>query len=823
MANDLPRLMLFDHEDTFIRDLDPDSVWRAYTIYEVNGEHSLTIETTDELAEGDRIVWRDGMLLWHEHVVTGQVSERNVGGVVVHSYWCAWSLQYDLANTFVSAMPGTVTPVGPRAALEAALGGTSRWTVGTVSQGGTNGTSMFRMSGWEAMQELVEAWGGEVSATITVGASGVTSRQVNLLAHEGNETPTRRFDYAGDLSGIKRTLPEQPWAARVIPLGKAQQTEGGGYGRRTTIESVNGGVMWLQNASVVPYVRVPDGQGGWEVPVRKVETDAYDDPAALKAWAEDHLEEWTTPQASYEADVVQLTRAGLDAQGVALGDEIVVVDHTFGPSGIAIQGRALRIEEDLRDPAQTRITVSALRDTLGDELDGLARQVNTLSRHSADTSEYQATAAYLSALLARINGEANLTGGYAYITEGQGIRTYDRPVTDPLVGAEATKVVEIKGGTIRIADSRTSGGDWDWRTVFVAGHIAAELVTAAQITAGYIGSAESGNYWDLDSGELNINNGSIRLTMDGYRQGSKFIAELANFTTTSFVLNPEGSEETYKGLHMYTTNDFRNDDVYLLITQTISGSTTAGARRSAALVSTGSLILAPAINDVNNVGHIDLYHETGNFGIVGGRANSYKTHTYTQGGTLYHAYAPPSGSYSTQLFVTGGTSATTTHLKVFGKFTATGTKSRLVDTDHYNDRLLYCDETPSPTFTDFGSGRTDEDGLCYVEVDDVFAETARTDMAYQVFLQACGKGELWVEEKTPSYFVVHGTPNLAFDWQLKAHQKGYELERMETQSMETMANEDVELTFGAAVAESYSYELNYTNEMEALYEMETTK
>ena len=154
------RMMLYDRLGNPLGELAEADVFEAVLREEINGEHSLTIETTDELAEGDRIVWRDGMLLWHEHVVTGQVSERNVGGVVVHSYWCAWSLQYDLANTFVSAMPGTVTPVGPRAALEAALGGTSRWTVGTVSQGGTNGTSMFRMSGWEAMLELVEAWGG---------------------------------------------------------------------------------------------------------------------------------------------------------------------------------------------------------------------------------------------------------------------------------------------------------------------------------------------------------------------------------------------------------------------------------------------------------------------------------------------------------------------------------------------------------------------------------------------------------------------------------------------------------------------------------------
>lgn len=785
MANDLPRLMLFDHEDTFIRDLDPDSVWRAYTIYEVNGEHSLTIETTDELAEGDRIVWRDGMLLWHEHVVTGQVSERNVGGVVVHSYWCAWSLQYDLANTFVSAMPGTVTSVGPRAALEAALGGTQRWTVGTVSQGGTNGTSMFRMSGWEAMQELVETWGGEVSATITVGAAGVTSRQVNLLSHEGNETPTRRFDYAGDLSGIKRTLPEQPWAARVIPLGKAQQTEGGGYGRRTTIESVNGGVMWLQNAAVVPFVRVPDGQGGWEVPVRKVETDAYDDPAALKAWAQDHLEEWTTPQASYEADVVQLTRAGLDAQGVALGDEIVVVDHTFGPSGIAIQGRALRIEEDLRDPAQTRITVSALRDTLGDQLGGLARQVNTLSRNSADTGEYQATAAYLSELLASINEVANALGGYAYYTEGQGIRTYDRPVSDPLVGAEATKVVEIKGGTIRIADSRTSGGDWDWRTVFVAGHIAAELVTASNIVAGFIQSADGYSYWDLDANTLkllgrnaSVEVGNVDTSTGAMKSGTTITADELSYKSQYGVV-----------FRVYSSNPSNYISDGILRVQSSDGT---GFIQLKADHMTRHECEMWVANRFSAVSAENRFKFGGDGDTSTGKFSAHANYIELESVTC----------------------------KVYGAFSVSGTKSRIVDTDDYGTRRLYAYETPSPMFGDLGSASTDESGECYVMLDDVFAQTARTDLPYQVFIQKCGEGDLWVAEKKPTHFVVRGTPNLAFDWELKAKQRDYESERLED---DFIATPD-------APMDGMPSDMTYSNEMDEIvcgiadqYEQEITE
>ena len=39
-----------------------------------------------------------------------------------------------------------------------------------------------------------------------------------------------------------------------------------------------------------------------------------------------------------------------------------------------------------------------------------------------------------------------------------------------------------------------------------------------------------------------------------------------------------------------------------------------------------------------------------------------------------------------------------------------GTKSRVSKTENYNDRLLYCYETPSPMFGDIGSATVDDTG-----------------------------------------------------------------------------------------------------------------
>ena len=110
---------------------------------------------------------------------------------------------------------------------------------------------------------------------------------------------------------------------------------------------------------------------------------------------------------------------------------------------------------------------------------------------------------------------------------------------------------------------------------------------------------------------------------------------------------------------------------------------------------------------------------------------------------------------------------------------ATGTKKRIVDTENYATRSLYCYEMPSPVFGDVGEAVLDENGKCIIMIDDIFSETIVTNIEYQVFLQKEGQGDAWIEKKEDTYFEVAGTPRLKFAWEIKARQKDYETERLE--------------------------------------------
>lgn len=116
-----------------------------------------------------------------------------------------------------------------------------------------------------------------------------------------------------------------------------------------------------------------------------------------------------------------------------------------------------------------------------------------------------------------------------------------------------------------------------------------------------------------------------------------------------------------------------------------------------------------------------------------------------------------------------------------GDLSVSGTKSRLAKTKSYNERLLYCYEMPSPVFGDIGHGAIGEDGLCYIDIDPVFFETIDTNQSYHVFLQSYSENQVYVAERQQGYFVVKGKPNTEFDWEIKAKQLDFPMERLEEQ------------------------------------------
>lgn len=151
----------------------------------------------------------------------------------------------------------------------------------------------------------------------------------------------------------------------------------------------------------------------------------------------------------------------------------------------------------------------------------------------------------------------------------------------------------------------------------------------------------------------------------------------------------------------------------------------------------------------------------------------------------------------------------TDNLYISGNLVVSGSKSRSASTENYSERELYAYETASPYFGDIGIGQTDDNGICYIVFDDIFIETVNTAMGYCVFLQKEGPGDLWVDKKEDAYFVVKGSPNLSFSWEVKVKQLGYETLRCEDHETAKNVTDEVDYETEAAdlVANQLSSEL----------------
>ena len=152
-------------------------------------------------------------------------------------------------------------------------------------------------------------------------------------------------------------------------------------------------------------------------------------------------------------------------------------------------------------------------------------------------------------------------------------------------------------------------------------------------------------------------------------------------------------------------------------------------------------------------------------------------------------------------------------LYVFGNIGCSGTKNRIVETEHFGKIAMNAMESASAYFTDIGSGYINGD-KCYIYFDEKFAETIDQNEMYQVMITRTSEAETtWVDKHT-GYFVVHGENGATFDWMIIAKQKDYQKERMETvdiQNNENITYDDTifdEDLSPATQSEAYANEIN---------------
>lgn len=464
---------------------------------ELGGEDTLAVSTSTPMAKGDRVVWLDAQGLWHEHVVS-EVAQSHDGGDPVYSATCENSIS-ELFGDFVEDRKPRDEVAA--AALSGILSGT-RWEVGTVTVEGSHSTNFYRVSAREALQSLIEKWGGELSTTIEVEGCEVVSRKVNLT-RRGRDNG-RRFTYSRDMTKVSRTFCADDVVTAMYGYGKGEEV-GDGYGRGVDFSDVNGGKAYVEDADALEVWGRPDGHGGKAHVFGKFEDPDCADKHELKRETEEALAQASAPKVSYEASVLAFSEYGYDFSGVALGDGIALVDAAMSPE-VRVKGRVTRIVRDMADEGRaTDVTVGNVIDGLDSVVASQDAALQGLKDRATSWDVAASTpGAYIEQVMDGLNAKFDEGASYVYTSPSMGVVIGSVPL-DPATGLPTrlpASAIQLAGGGFRIANSLKGDGTWDWRTFGTGDGFTADELKVGRIEGG-------SSYWDLESGDMGFSQGTI--------------------------------------------------------------------------------------------------------------------------------------------------------------------------------------------------------------------------------------------------------------------------------------------------------------------------
>lgn len=537
------RIDVYTWQDAYVSTIGPEELLSLTHTDELNGEDSVDIATTFALKQGYRLVWVDRLGKVHEHVCQDPKG-LHAGGDTVYTDTAINSICETYGDYIEDKRP---YGYGFLQALNVCLEPT-RWEAGTVDQPGTvdKGLTFYHTNSRESLQSILEC-GGELETEIAVSGGKVTSRRVGIRSHRGAKGGHRRFTYTKDLASVSRTEHYGAITA-CYGYGKGIETDAGGYGRKLTFGEINGGKNYVEDAAALKAYGRPDGKGGRAHVFGQYENPNCEDAATLLAETRAYLDSRKEPGMTYEADAVDLVQFGRDWEGVAVGDDVQIVDTCFSPA-LRCEGRVTKLVTDELGGAM-RVTLGNITETMTDMWLSQQKKVSSLSRRSSSWDVAASTPpSYLQQVMDAMNTQFNMSGSsYTFTSFEQG--TIYASVPMDANGRSTTgkgSAMQLCSQGFRIASGCKADGSWDWRTFGTGAGFTADLITVGTlmgdlIKAGTIQDRSGKNYWNLDESEVHLGPGA---KLDG-----KDIATTNSVVKSTVKLYAKNQSDTVPPLNM---------------------------------------------------------------------------------------------------------------------------------------------------------------------------------------------------------------------------------------------------------------------------------
>ncbi|WP_308655203.1 phage tail spike protein [uncultured Anaerococcus sp.] len=388
------------------------------------------------------------------------------------------------------------------AALSEILSGT-RWKVSRVDDSDLLSANFYDCTRLEALSKILTTWQMDLDFYLTFNGSRITGRYINLYKQRGEDTG-ERFVYGSNALEVVKELDKSEVYTRIIPRGKGEEKfdENGkptdGHGRRIKIDEVvwsktkgdpidkPKGQEFIESVEMTKKFGFSDGE-----PRTKVQIfEDIEKPEDLIKAGYDFLIKASRPLVQFKTkvykksrtnvgDIVRVIRKDLDIYyrtriykanrnlltgnvEVEFGDKLVTSqaerDKKLSQSLGALQDRIIETETGIRGSFVDKVT---------EEL--------TNAMFNRDGYNYELKA----------GNKYNLPAGYY---------SFDREIDD-----NPQRVIYVGAGTLAIADSKKSNGDWNFRTFGTGQGFTADLLVAGTILGGKV-------RWNLEDGTFLIGN-----------------------------------------------------------------------------------------------------------------------------------------------------------------------------------------------------------------------------------------------------------------------------------------------------------------------------
>lgn len=307
----------------------------------LNGEDTVKLICDRQVSKGQRLVWRDSMGRWHEHIVTEAKDVHDNGGLR-----CEVVAENSILELFWNHISSLRIANGLAIeALMVALGPT-RWDIGAVNSTNVASLECYRLSCREALAKIIETWNVELRTDIEASGLHVTKRTLGLVRRGTDKG--MRFEWGHDLTGIERTVSADDVVSAMIGYGKVDQPDGGGEPVALTFASINDGLIYVWDDAVRDEWGRPGRDGSKEHVFGVAEFSDCDDPHDLLARTRRAFDAAKVPQVSYGASVASFNKAGIVTETAELGDAVTIIDRDFSET-LRFKGRITKTVRDLLD------------------------------------------------------------------------------------------------------------------------------------------------------------------------------------------------------------------------------------------------------------------------------------------------------------------------------------------------------------------------------------------------------------------------------------------------------------------------------------------